>query len=141
MHQWAPQMEILSHKSTSAFLSHCGWNSVLEGLSYGVPLIGWPMASEQFYNVKLLEEEIGVCVEVARGRVSEVRSEDIVAKIDLVMNDTEKGKEMRKRACEVRNIINNSIDDKEEFKGASVKAMDEFLNAAMLMREEAKRTP
>ncbi|KAJ6428042.1 hypothetical protein OIU84_023456 [Salix udensis] len=141
VHQWAPQMEILSHKSTSAFLSHCGWNSVLECLSYGVPIIGWPMASEQFYNVKLLEEEIGVCVEVARGRISEVKSEDIVAKIDLVMNDTEKGKEMRKRACEVRNIINNSIDDKEEFKGASVKAMDDFLNAAMLMREEAKRTP
>lgn len=99
------------------------------------------MASEQFYNVQLLEEEIGVCVEVARGRISEVKSEDVVAKIDLVMNDTEKGKEMRKRACEVRNIINNSIADKEEFKGASVKAMDDFLNAAMLMREEAKRTP
>ncbi|KAJ6714067.1 GLYCOSYLTRANSFERASE [Salix viminalis] len=86
-------------------------------------------------------EEIGVCVQVARGRISEVKSEDIVAKIDLVMNDSEKGKEMRKRACEVRNIINNSIDDKEEFKGASVKAMDDFLNAAMLMREQAKTTP
>uniref|UniRef100_A0A6N2M727 anthocyanidin 3-O-glucosyltransferase n=1 Tax=Salix viminalis TaxID=40686 RepID=A0A6N2M727_SALVM len=108
VHQWAPQMEILSHKSTSAFFSHCGWNSVLEGLSYGVPIIGWPMASEQFYNVKLLEEEIG-------GGLVKVKSEDIVA--------------------------NNSIADKEEFKGASVKAMDDFLNAAMLMREQAKTTP
>ncbi|KAJ7009592.1 UDP-glycosyltransferase 92A1 [Populus alba] len=141
VHQWAPQMEILSHKSTSAFLSHCGWNSVLEALSYGVPIIGWPMAAEQFYNVKLLEEEIGVCLEVARGRISEVKSEDIVAKIDLVMNDSEKGKEMRKKACEVRNIINNSIADKEVFKGVSARAMDDFLNAAMLMREQAKRIP
>ncbi|KAF2317719.1 hypothetical protein GH714_039657 [Hevea brasiliensis] len=60
VHKWAPQLEILSHKSVSAFLSHCGWNSVLESLSYGVPLIGWPMAAEQFYNVKLLEEKIGI---------------------------------------------------------------------------------
>jgi hypothetical protein len=99
------------------------------------------MAAEQFYNVKLLEEEIGVCLEVARGRISEVKCEDIVAKIDLVMNDTEKGKEMRKKACEVRNIINNSIADKEVFKGVSAKAMDDFLNAAMLIREQAKRIP
>uniref|UniRef100_A0A2K2BQV7 Anthocyanidin 3-O-glucosyltransferase n=1 Tax=Populus trichocarpa TaxID=3694 RepID=A0A2K2BQV7_POPTR len=112
-----------------------------EALSYGVPIIGWPMAAEQFYNVKLLEEEIGVCLEVARGRISEVKCEDIVAKIDLVMNDTEKGKEMRKKACEVRNIINNSIADKEVFKGVSAKAMDDFLNAAMLIREQAKRIP
>ena len=112
-----------------------------EALSYGVPIIGWPMAAEQFQNVKLLEEEIGVCLEVARGRISEVKCEDIVAKIDLVMNDTEKGKEMRKKACEVRNIINNSIADKEVFKGVSAKAMDDFLNAAMLIREQAKRIP
>jgi hypothetical protein len=113
----------------------------MASVSYGVPIIGWPMAAEQFYNVKLLEEEIGVCLEVARGRISEVKCEDIVAKIDLVMNDTEKGKEMRKKACEVRNIINNSIADKEVFKGVSAKAMDDFLNAAMLIREQAKRIP
>jgi hypothetical protein len=113
----------------------------MASVSYGVPIIGWPMAAEQFYNVKLLEEEIGVCLEVARGRISEVKCEDIVAKIDLVMNDTEKGKEMRKKACEVRNIINNSIADKEVFKGVSAKAMDDFLNAAMLIREQAKRSP
>jgi hypothetical protein len=76
MHKWAPQVEISSHKSISAFFSHCGWNSVLESLSHGVPLIGWPMAAEQFYNVKLLKEEIEVCVEVARGKSCEVRHED-----------------------------------------------------------------
>ncbi|CAK7339283.1 unnamed protein product [Dovyalis caffra] len=50
----------------------------------------------------LLEEEIGVCVEVAGGRTSEVKNEDMVAKINLVMNETENGKEMRKKACEIR---------------------------------------
>lgn len=37
---WAPQLEILAHKSTGAFLSHCGWNSVLESLSQGIPING-----------------------------------------------------------------------------------------------------
>ncbi|MQM22625.1 hypothetical protein Taro_055680 [Colocasia esculenta] len=59
---WAPQLEILTHGSVGVFLSHCGWNSTLESLARGVPLIGWPMAAEQFYNVKILEEEMGVCV-------------------------------------------------------------------------------
>ena len=98
VHKWAPQVEILSHKSISAFLSHCGWNSVLEALSHGVPIIGWPMAADQFSNVVLLEKEVGVCVEVARGPRCEVKHEDIVKKIELVMNDTEKGKEMRRKA-------------------------------------------
>eukprot|EP01018_Ginkgo_biloba_P004663 Gb_26407 [translate_table: standard] len=69
---WAPQLMILSHPSTGGFLSHCGWNSVLESISHGVPIIGWPIAVEQFYNSKLLEEEVGVGVELCRGIDGEV---------------------------------------------------------------------
>lgn len=100
VHKWAPQVEILAHKSTGAFLSHCGWNSTLEALNHGVPLIGWAMAAEQFFNVKFLEEELGVCVEAARGKTCEIRCEEIKEKIELVMNETEKGKEIRRKACE-----------------------------------------
>ncbi|KAJ0084299.1 hypothetical protein Patl1_29803 [Pistacia atlantica] len=138
VHTWAPQVEILSHESLSAFLSHCGWNSVLESLSRGVPMIGWPMAAEQFYNVKLLEEKIGVCVEVARGKNCEIFHEEIVAKIELVMNESEKGKEMRKKAWEIKEIINNATKDEENFKGSSMEAMDQFLNAASKLRGEDK---
>ncbi|KAL5765017.1 hypothetical protein ACOSQ2_017611 [Xanthoceras sorbifolium] len=137
VHKWAPQVDILSHKSVSAFLSHCGWNSVLEALSHGVPIIGWPVAAEQFYNVKLLEEEIGVCVEVARGTSCQVKHEEIVAKIELVMDETEKGKEMKRKACEVKETIVKAIKDEENNKGSSRKAMDEFFNAALTMRESS----
>ncbi|KAK0604948.1 hypothetical protein LWI29_021212 [Acer saccharum] len=134
--KWAPQLEILSHKATSAFLSHCGWNSVLEALIHGVPLLGWAMAAEQFFNVKFLEEELGVCVEVARGKTSEVRHETVVEKIELVMNETEKGKEIRRKVFEVKEMIENAMIDEEENKGSSVKAMDDFFNAAISMKEK-----
>ncbi|RVW48684.1 UDP-glycosyltransferase 92A1 [Vitis vinifera] len=139
--KWAPQVEILSHRSISAFLSHCGWNSVFEAVSHGVPIMGWPMSAEQFYNAKFLEEEMGVCVEVARGPMCEVRHEEIVRKIELVMNATEKRKDMRKKVSEVRDMMKDAIRDEEGFRGSSVKAMDEFFNAASSTREKTKRGP
>ncbi|KAF2322261.1 hypothetical protein GH714_009638 [Hevea brasiliensis] len=89
---WAPQLEILSHKSTGAFLSHCGWNSVLESLSQGVPIIGWPLAAEQAYNSKMLAEEMGVSVELTRGLHSNITWKEVKKVVDLVMN--QKGKVM-----------------------------------------------
>ena len=136
VHDWAPQVEILSHVAVSAFLSHCGWNSVLESLSHGVPILGWPMAAEQFFNCKFLEEEVGVCVEVARGKSCEVKWEDLAAKIELVMEETEKGVEMRKKAGEIRDMIRNATKDEGGFKGSSVRAMDEFLSAAAVSVKE-----
>ncbi|KAL5567196.1 hypothetical protein UlMin_030360 [Ulmus minor] len=135
VHKWAPQVEILSHEAISAFISHCGWNSVLEALIHGVPIIGWPVAAEQFYNVMLLEKELGVCVEIARGKNSEVRHEDMVAKIELVL-EKERGREMRIRGCEIKEMIEKAMEDDEKgFKGSSVEAMDDFLNAALIMME------
>ncbi|KAL7618498.1 hypothetical protein Lser_V15G01977 [Lactuca serriola] len=52
---WAPQVEILQHPSIGGFLSHCGWNSVLEAMVTGVPLMTWPLYAEHFYNEKLVE--------------------------------------------------------------------------------------
>ncbi|KAJ0083633.1 hypothetical protein Patl1_29816 [Pistacia atlantica] len=89
------------------------------------------MVAEQFYNVKLLEKEIGVCVEVARGRSCEVFHEEIVAKIEMGMNESEKGKEIRKKALEVKEIIKNALKDEENFMGSSMKAMDQFLDACI----------
>lgn len=128
--KWAPQLEILSHKSVSVFLSHCGWNSVLESLSHGVPLLGWAMAAEQFFNVKFLAEEVGVCVEVARGKKSEIKYEDVAGKIGIVMDDAVRGKEIRERAMEVKEMIKCAMKDEEGVKGSSVKSMDAFFETA-----------
>ncbi|KAK1267610.1 UDP-glycosyltransferase 92A1 [Acorus gramineus] len=128
---WAPQLEILSHASTGAFLSHCGWNSALESLSRGVPLIGWPLASEQFYNSVMLEEELGVCVEVARGKEVVVPGEEVERVVREVMGE-ERGVGMRRRAVEVRGLLEEAMREGDgEAKGSSLRAIDEFLEVAL----------
>jgi hydroquinone glucosyltransferase len=51
---WAPQSKILLHPSTGGFLSHCGWNSTLEGICAGVPFICWPLAADQPINARFV---------------------------------------------------------------------------------------
>ncbi|XP_044506899.1 UDP-glycosyltransferase 72E1-like [Mangifera indica] len=59
---WAPQSEILEHSSVGGFLSHCGWNSVVESITNEVAIIGWPLYAEQKMNATMLTEEMGVAV-------------------------------------------------------------------------------
>ncbi|KAL5708045.1 hypothetical protein ACHQM5_018883 [Ranunculus cassubicifolius] len=138
IHKWAPQLEILAHKSTCAFLSHCGWNSVMESLSHGVPLLGWPLSGEQTYNSKFLEEEVGVCIEVGRGTSCEIVPRKLMSSIELVMGEGEKGVEMRKKAMEIRDMIEDAVREDDGFKGGSLKAMDELVHAALAMRERKR---
>ncbi|XP_071733191.1 UDP-glycosyltransferase 89B2-like [Rutidosis leptorrhynchoides] len=53
---WAPQVAILNHKSVGAFLTHCGWNSIMEAVSAEVLLLTWPMSADQYSNATLLHE-------------------------------------------------------------------------------------
>ena len=53
---WAPQKLILAHQSTAVYLSHCGWNSTLEGLSSGTPFVAWPMFGDQLLNAQWIED-------------------------------------------------------------------------------------
>ncbi|KAK6137974.1 hypothetical protein DH2020_028283 [Rehmannia glutinosa] len=65
LEKWAPQAKILSHSSIGGFVSHCGWNSLMESIDYGVPIIAMPMHLDQPMNAKLVVE-LGVGVEVRR---------------------------------------------------------------------------
>ncbi|XWS67699.1 hypothetical protein CRYUN_Cryun04dG0028300 [Craigia yunnanensis] len=86
--QWAPQVEILYHRSTGTFLSHCGWNSVLESLSNGVPIIGWPLAGEQFFNSHLLEKGSRCLLRGCPRIETAVIQQDHVARTNLVIGKT-----------------------------------------------------
>ncbi|KAH7856559.1 hypothetical protein Vadar_002778 [Vaccinium darrowii] len=105
---WAPQLMILLHPAVGGFLTHCGWNSTLEGVCAGVPMITWPMFAEQFYNEKLITEvlrigvRIGIEVGMQWGNEEEVgvfvRRDKVKKAIEEVMRDGEEGGETRRRA-------------------------------------------
>ncbi|XP_074270480.1 anthocyanidin 3-O-glucosyltransferase 2-like [Silene latifolia] len=61
---WAPQVVVLAHQAIGGFVSHCGWNSILESIWFGVPLATWPMYSEQQLNAFTLVKELGLGVEI-----------------------------------------------------------------------------
>ncbi|GFP80010.1 UDP-glycosyltransferase 92a1 [Phtheirospermum japonicum] len=136
--KWAPQTEILAHESVGAFLSHCGWNSMIEALSEGVPMLTWPMEGDQPFNARFLEEEIGACVGVAEGVVSEVKCEEMVKKIQLIMKDGDDGNVMRRKACEVREMIRNATYDEGGRKGSSAEAMGNFVNEFLQTRKRVE---
>ncbi|CAN6234482.1 unnamed protein product [Urochloa humidicola] len=123
---WAPQVEILAHPATGAFLTHCGWNSVQESLAHGVPMIGWPLSAEQFYNAKMLVEEMGVCVEVARGGDTVVK-EKIVEVVDTVLGETSVRATISWKATEVKKVIRAAWDTDGD--GSSVSMMERFFAA------------
>nr|GME15597.1 anthocyanidin 3-O-glucosyltransferase 2-like [Ipomoea batatas] len=61
---WAPQSAVLAHPAVGGFVSHCGWNSILESIWFGVPIATWPMNAEQQANAFQLVSEIGIAVEI-----------------------------------------------------------------------------
>nr|CAB3497091.1 unnamed protein product [Digitaria exilis] len=133
--RWAPQVAILGHASTGAFLSHCGWNSVLETLWHGVPVLGWPLVADQVFDSKLLEE-LGVGVEVASGRMFGGLAgkgwEHVRDAVEEVLGDGEKARRMRRKAAELKELARAAVSGGEdgEVKGSSVLAMERLLDTA-----------
>ncbi|KAL0406660.1 UNVERIFIED_CONTAM: Scopoletin glucosyltransferase [Sesamum latifolium] len=74
---WAPQMMILDHPAIGAFVTHCGWNSTLEGICAGVPMVTWPVSAEQFYNEKLVTDVLRTGVSVGSKMWHTVASEGV----------------------------------------------------------------
>ncbi|KAF0902495.1 hypothetical protein E2562_017895 [Oryza meyeriana var. granulata] len=95
--RWAPQADVLRHRATGAFVTHCGWNSVMEGITARVPMLCWPLYAEQRMNKVFMVEEMRVGVEVTgwpqQGQ-GMVKAEEVEGKVWLVM-DSEEGERLR----------------------------------------------
>ncbi|KAJ8543420.1 hypothetical protein K7X08_005943 [Anisodus acutangulus] len=92
---WAPQERILKHPNIGAFVTHCGWNSTLESIEFGVPIIAMPMLYDQPLNARLVVE-IGVAVEVPRDGNGKLHRVNIAENIKHVIGE-EIGQNLRKK--------------------------------------------
>ncbi|XP_058221681.1 hydroquinone glucosyltransferase-like [Rhododendron vialii] len=93
---WAPQIEVLRHGSTGGFLTHCGWNSTLESVVYGVPLIAWPLYAEQKMNAVMLNEDLHVALRPKANDIGNVEREEIARVVKELM-EGEEGKKVREK--------------------------------------------
>ncbi|GFZ20657.1 UDP-Glycosyltransferase superfamily protein [Actinidia rufa] len=92
--------------------------------------LGSKARADQHFIAKMLEEETGVCIGLARGSC-EAKYKDIVEKIEVMMGGTCKGQDVKTKACEIRDLLGIAKKDEKNFKGASAIAMDDFLTAVL----------
>ncbi|KAE8692509.1 UDP-glycosyltransferase 73C2 [Hibiscus syriacus] len=131
---WAPQVLILSHPAIGGFLTHCGWNSTIEGISAGVPLITFPLFADQFCNEKLVVQilKIGVSLgaDIPTATYLEkygfkLKKEQVQNAIHQLMDEGDEAIERRKRAKEFREKAVNAV----EVGGSS------YLNMTLLIQD------
>ncbi|XP_050286474.1 mogroside IE synthase-like [Quercus robur] len=119
---WCPQLEVLAHKAIGCFMTHCGWNSTLEALSLGVPMIAMPQWMDQTTNAKYIMDvwKVGVRIKVDEKGI--VTKEEIELCIREVIGG-DRGKEMKRNLMKWMELAKEAVDKD----GSSDKNIDEFV--------------
>ncbi|KAI5656461.1 hypothetical protein M9H77_25254 [Catharanthus roseus] len=120
---WCPQLQVLAHKSIGCFITHCGWNSTLEALSLGVPMVAMPQWSDQTTNAKLIMDIWKMGIKAQSDDNGIVKRDEIEKCIRQVM-EGEKGEELRTNATKWKELAKKSVDEK----GSSDMNIKEFVN-------------
>ncbi|KAL4363154.1 hypothetical protein GQ457_04G030750 [Hibiscus cannabinus] len=117
---WAPQSQVLSHGSTGGFLTHCGWNSILESVVFGVPLIAWPLYAEQKMNAAMLTQDIKVALRPKPDDNGLIYRDEIAKTVKGLM-EGEEGKGVRNRMKDLKEAAAKTLSEN----GSSTKALSE----------------
>ncbi|XP_077219324.1 7-deoxyloganetin glucosyltransferase-like isoform X1 [Tasmannia lanceolata] len=124
---WCPQEDVLSHPSIACFLTHCGWNSTVESICGGVPMICWPQFSDQLINCRYTCNEWGIGVEIG----NDVKREEIEHVVREVMGRG-KGKEMRLKAMKWKESAENATRQG----GSSGTNLDKLISEVLQLRHD-----
>ncbi|KAL6630042.1 hypothetical protein ACP70R_029807 [Stipagrostis hirtigluma subsp. patula] len=126
---WAPQTAILSHPAAGAFVTHCGWNSVVECVAAGLPMATWPHFAEQFLNEKLVVDvlRVGVAVGVTDAAQWGVETEavaatsaDVERAVAAVMDGGEEGAARRARAAELGRKAREAVNGGSSYRNVAL---------------------
>ncbi|WVZ08198.1 hypothetical protein V8G54_021544 [Vigna mungo] len=102
---WAPQKKILNHPSLACFISHCGWNSTLEGICAGVPFLCWPCTTDQFLNKSYICDVWKIGVGLEKNESGIVSRGEIKKKVDQLLVDEDiKGRSLKLKEMTINNI-------------------------------------
>ena len=119
---WCPQLEVLANDAVGCFVTHCGWNSTLEALSMGVPMVAIPQWSDQSTNAKYVMDVWKVGLRAEADEKGIVRQEELEKCVKEIMEE-ERGKEMRMNAIKLSGLAKKTVDQG----GTSDKNIDEFI--------------
>ncbi|KAL8050832.1 hypothetical protein ABFX02_06G105200 [Erythranthe guttata] len=125
---YAPQMEVLSHESVGGFVTHCGQCSLLEAVSFGVPMIGWPLYAEQRMNRVFMVEEMKVALPLEEAEDGLVTAAELEKRVRELM-DSDTGREVRRRVTEMKHSAAAAAAVAKG--GSTVAAMEKFMESVI----------
>ncbi|EMS67246.1 Anthocyanidin 5,3-O-glucosyltransferase [Triticum urartu] len=132
---WAPQREILSHAAVGGFVTHCGWNSILESLWSGVPMIPWPLYGEQHLNAFELVAGVGaaVALEMDRRKGFFVEAAELERAVRSLMGGpSEEGRKARRTAAETSAACRKAVGEG----GSSCAALQRLVGEILVLPKE-----
>ncbi|KAL7751921.1 hypothetical protein RI367_002443 [Sorochytrium milnesiophthora] len=129
---WAPQSSVLAHPAVRAFVTHCGWNSSLEAISAGVPMVAWPMFSEQFTNAEFLAAQEHPAVLLVPGTAASTAGRVVPAAeiIDAVTRVLDQEQEYGRNAQKLGNLARAAVT---RGSGSSARQLDAWYKQAVLL--------
>ncbi|KAL5548488.1 hypothetical protein UlMin_003719 [Ulmus minor] len=122
VNEWVDQKWVLAHWAVGEFLGHCGWNSVLESLANGVPILAWPMMAEQHLNAKYLVEGLKVGIRLPSDGNNVVLREEIGKGVKELMSGI-RGRQARDKAIEFGKMAKEAV----LVGGSSYKSLNELI--------------
>ncbi|GFY92963.1 UDP-glucosyltransferase 75B1 [Actinidia rufa] len=108
---WCSQVDVLSHPSLGCFFTHCGWNSTLESLVSGVPMVGFPHFTDQPTNAKLIEDVFRTGVRVKVNEEEIVEADEITRCIEVIMGGGEVGEELKRNAKKWKDLAKEATKE------------------------------
>ncbi|KAL8045113.1 hypothetical protein ABFX02_08G091500 [Erythranthe guttata] len=123
---WAPQKEVLSHDSVAGFVTHCGRSSILEAISFGVPMIAWPLYAEQRMNRVFMVEEMKVALPLEMAADGFVTAAELAKRVRELM-ESKMGRAVRDRVVEMQKSAQLAVSEN----GSSLVALDKFIHQSV----------